>query len=139
MTEAGAGTAGHCEICGRDEGDPRLLQQCFGCDVTFHLNPSTSADGIDCGDAWVGEELGINYYCQRCIDRIQVEAMAQQDEDPALAQERRLLEAISGAAVPGAPPSPPSTANPTPPSSNEPPPRRPRRGPRRRYRRLDRP
>ena len=139
MTEGGAGPAGHCEICGRDESDPRLLQQCFGCDVTFHLEPSSGADGIDCGDAWVGEELGVYYYCQRCIDRMQSEALGQHGDDAALARERQLLQTTSGAEVPGAAPPPPATPEAAPPSSDGPPPRRSRRGPRRRYRRLDRP
>ena len=139
MTEAGAGPAGHCEICGRDEGDPRLLQQCFACGVTFHLEPSSSADGIDCGDAWVGEELGVHYYCQRCIDGMQDDALAHHGGDPALARERQLLQAISGGEIAGVPPPPPATPEPAGSSSDEPPPRPSRRGPRRRYRRLDRP
>ena len=138
MKEAGIGSAGRCDICGRDEGDPRLLQQCFACDVTFHLDPSSGADGIDCGDAWVGQELGIHYYCQRCIDRMQAETLAEHGGDAASARQRQLLQAISGGEPPDLPPLP-ATREPARPSSDEPPPRRPRRVPRRRYRRLDRP
>lgn len=137
MTEAGDGPAGRCEICGREESDPRLLQQCFGCGVTFHLNLGSGEDRIDCGDAWVGEELGVYYHCQRCIDQLQAEALAQHT-DPALARERQLLQTISGAELPGAAP-PPAAPAPAPPSADQPPPRRSRSGPRRRYRRLDRP
>lgn len=69
-TNAEANTKGHqCGICGQHESQARLLENCSECDVTFHLNPRNDVEGIDCGDAVIGPELGVYFFCQNCIDR----------------------------------------------------------------------
>lgn len=73
-------TANRCGIC-ELEADPILLQMCFRCDTNFHLNPYNTTDGIDCGDAVVGEEMGVYYYCGPCLVAMNEEmsiVMAQQ-------------------------------------------------------------
>jgi hypothetical protein len=115
-----------CTVCGQAEADPRLLQFCFECGNAFHLNPRTDVEGRDCGDAWIGESLGVEYYCQTCIDRMQAASLGQ--SDPSAARYAELLQAMT----PGAPalPVPRDTSRALPPK-----PERPRV--RRRYRRID--
>ena len=96
---------------------PSLLESCIGCGATFHLNPRNDVEGIDCGDAVLGPEFGVHFYCQNCIDRAGAEAGG--ERAPAEAQ-----------------PQPPLTPKP---GGDAPPPRQPRAAPPRRYRRIDRP
>jgi hypothetical protein len=120
-----------CSVCGRAEPDARLLQDCFECGNPFHLNPRTDIDGQDCGDAWIGETLGVEYYCQTCIDRLQAHAMGGQT-DPAGARYAELVQAMT----PGAPPLEMTQQHAiVPPRQLPPKPERPRT--RRRYRRID--
>lgn len=110
----------NCGICGL-VAEPTLLQACFRCDVTFHLNPYANVEGIDCGDAVIGLELGVYFYCTPCLGAMNDEAnafAAQQARE--LAIERR----------PGWTATPPLAV----------PPRRPAAAPRRRrFRRIDAP
>lgn len=120
MSEQSAeGKRDRCEVCGR-EGEAHLLQSCFECGADFHLNPRNDVDGIDCGDAWIGESLGVHFYCQRCIDGMDAETRGVQG-DPSYAQAGMM------------PPQPPSQAQ----GEQGPPPRRARPERRRRYRRID--
>jgi hypothetical protein len=130
MTAAFPISAG-CSICGLAEPDPRLLQACFECGNPFHLNPRADLEGRDCGDAWIGESLGIEYYCQTCIDRLQAESMGEQS-DPATARYSDLLQAMTPGAPPLAAPAQSSTSR-----ANELPPKPERPRVRRRYRRID--
>lgn len=120
-----------CSVCHQPEPDARLLQICLECGEPFHLNPRTDLDVRDCGDAWIGESLGVEYYCQPCIDRMQAYAM-RGDVDPAGARYAELVQAMT----PGAP----SIAVPRQPSrlrASELPPKPERPRLRRRYRRID--
>ncbi|MCC6236937.1 MAG: hypothetical protein IT299_05105 [Dehalococcoidia bacterium] len=123
-----------CSVCGQLEVDPRNVQQCFNCGNDFHLNPRNDVPGIDCGDAWIGESLGLEYYCQVCIDRLQAESM-QGAPDATTARHAEMMQAIAPS-YPGAP-SAPTLATPTPARRGEPPPKRERTRVRRRYRRID--
>ena len=87
-----------CAVCQQAEPDPRLLQSCFECGNPFHLNPRTDVPGIDCGDAWIGESLGVEYYCQTCIDLMQAHSMEPQP-DPTLSRYAAVVQAMT----PGAP------------------------------------
>ena len=130
-SESSAQTSAGCWICGLAESDPRLLQDCFECGNPFHLNPRADIEGRDCGDAWIGESLGVEYYCQTCIDRLQAESMGQH-VDPATARYAGLIQAMT--------PGGPALATPVPPArarASELPPRPLRPRTRRRYRRLD--
>jgi len=88
-----------CAICGLEEPDARLLARCFDCGATFHLNPRSDVEGIDCGDAWIGESLGIMTYCATCIARIQEETLAAEGANAAAARNREMMQAM----MPGAP------------------------------------
>ncbi len=118
------GKPNRCEICGREEPDARLLEACSECGVTFHLNPRSDVEGIDCGDAVIGPELGVYFFCQRCIER----AGGPAGGDPPSAGEQ------FAAPEPGGAPELPSA-----PGVEAPPPRASRAPGRRRYRRIDGP
>ncbi len=124
-----------CSVCGVAEGDPRNMQFCFECGEAFHLNPRNDQPGLDCGDAWIGESLGIEYFCQPCIDRLQAASMGGHSS-PQAARHSDLLQAIAPS-FPGSPPAPtlPTTIPPT--RRGEAPPKPDRTRVRRRYRRVD--
>ena len=122
----------NCGICGL-EAAPVLLQLCFRCDVSYHLNPYSNRDGIDCGDAIIGPELGVYYYCSPCLVAINDEVnvlIAQQTQETAI--ERR----PGRTAAPAAPPPSPPAAQPA--AAQAAAPARPGGSPqRRRFRRID--
>ena len=124
-----------CSVCGQLEVDLRNIQACFNCGNDFHLNPRNDLPGIDCGDAWIGESLGLEYFCQACIDRMQQEAM-HGAPDATTARHAEMMQAIAPG-FPGAPAAPTLAGAPTPPRQGEPPPKRERSRVRRRYRRID--
>lgn len=121
-----------CAICDALEPDATLLSDCFDCGAWFHLNPYSNRPGVDCGDAMLGDTLGVHFYCQRCIE---VREAVFADDDPRTRAEA-MIAALHGDAL-GMPP--PSPRTPAPPSPGAPPMagRAPRA--RRRYRRIDRP
>lgn len=125
-----------CGICGLD-AEPVLLQMCFRCDTQYHLNPYSNREGIDCGDAIIGPELGVYYYCAPCLVAINDEinaAVLQQTQE--MEMERR-----PGWTAPGVTPSvvfEPPAARPAPSEAPRPAPSRPTgAAPRRRFRRID--
>ncbi len=124
-----------CFVCGQLEADLRNIQQCFNCGNDFHLNPRNDLPGIDCGDAWIGESLGLEYYCQLCIDQMQRESM-HGAPDATTARHAEMMQAIAPS-YPGAPSAPMLDVSPTPSRHGEPPPKRERPRVRRRYRRID--
>lgn len=121
-------TCGICEL----EAEAVLLQMCFRCDVTYHLNPYSNVEGIDCGDAIIGPELGVYYYCAPCL-------VAINDEFNHLAAQE--AQAIEVQRRPGwtatPPPSHTPTASPPPPAPRAAVPRAAGTPPRRRFRRID--
>jgi hypothetical protein len=135
MTES---TVPLCDICGLVVDDARLIQQCFTCDRWFHLNPRQDVEGIDCGDAWLGPNLGVEYYCQVCIDEQQAEALDAHDGDARrLAQQQVMQMVTPGAMLPDSAPRR-RQARPAADARTPTPPPKPVREPRRRrYRRLD--
>jgi hypothetical protein len=121
--------AARCAICGEPEPNVALLSDCFDCGAWFHLNPYSDRPGIDCGDAVLGETLGVHFYCLRCIELRNATAPGM---DPARARAEAMIAALHGDALgfPAAPPAPPVPQAPAAPRG---------RAPRRRYRRIDRP
>jgi hypothetical protein len=119
-----------CGICGV-EAEPVLLQMCFRCDVQYHLNPYSNREGIDCGDAIIGPELGVYYYCAPCLVAIndEVNALVLQ-QTQAMEQERRPGWVAPGFSSPAVEPASPPPARPAPPRPAGSPPRR-------RFRRIE--
>jgi hypothetical protein len=111
---------------------------CFECGRTFHLNPRSDVEGIDCGDAWIGESLGVTTYCSKCIERLQQQALAEEGANAELARGRGMMEALT----PGLPPMPATSPPPSAPPreaarAHESLPPRSKRVTGRRYRRID--
>jgi hypothetical protein len=111
-----------CSVCGDLESDPELLSDCYSCGERFHLNPYSNREEKDCGDAWIGPSLGVEFHCQRCIEQ---GGSTSPDAGPVSQVEAMMREPAGGSPRPPTPP--PGT----------PPARRQRGTPRRRYRRLD--
>ncbi len=95
-----------CGICALVAA-PGLLQACFRCDVRFHLNPYAHVAGIDCGDAVLGPEAGVVYYCAPCLEAINDEVLA---AEAASAQARNIERR------PGWRAAPPTSTSPTQPT-----------------------
>ena len=142
-----------CAVCGDSVTDPGLLSECLACGSTFHLNPRSDVAGIDCGDVWSGdpEAPALQFYCQRCIDRMQAAAIAQSVQVapegvppappgmPALppGAPPEVLAAMAGWQTPPALAGDPTPSPLDPPSGAQPPLLQPRPRRRRRFRRID--
>ncbi len=124
-----------CSVCGEHSPDPRLLSECVNCARPFHLNPYNSGDHLDCGDAMLGQSMGVEFWCNPCLTGREEAERAAGLDDP-----RAVLDRLSGVdqlfqPLPPVPTPPHPTAAPEP---APPPPRRKRRpAERRRYRRID--
>ena len=127
-----------CGICSL-EADILLLQSCFRCDTTYHLNPSSKDPGIDCGDALIGPELGVYYYCNPCLTAINDEEIALTAQQAQLQMQASSIQRTPGWTMPGlAAPGAPEPAAPPPVRASTPPqPRTAGATPRRRFRRID--
>lgn len=114
-----------CSVCEAVESDPALLSDCYSCGRRFHLNPYSNREEQDCGDAWIGETLGVEFHCGRCIES----GVARPPGD----------EATMGgpASLPTPQTTPPAAPLTDASAADAPPARRPRRASSRRYRRLD--
>lgn len=127
-----------CGICGL-AAEPVLLQMCFRCDTLYHLNPYSNVAGIDCGDAIIGTELGLYYYCSPCIVAINEELneLVLQESQQREAQQRQPGWRATPAAdaAPSEAPAPSSAPASATPSAA--PPRAAGSPPRRRFRRID--
>lgn len=134
-----------CVICGETAEDEKLVSECMGCSRVFHLNPYSSGDHKDCGDALIGPTQGVEFWCQICIDELNAD-LTQNPPDP-----RAMLDQLAapggalvmsdrtpstGTPAPSETASNPSSATRTG-SSAPPPARRGRTQPRKRYRRID--
>ncbi|MDA1241504.1 MAG: hypothetical protein O2798_11790 [Chloroflexi bacterium] len=81
-----------CSVCGESVDDPSLISECMRCGRGFHLRRRMDRPGIDCGDAVVGDTLGIETFCRPCIDRIEEEATAGMTrEERALTMARMMM------------------------------------------------
>jgi hypothetical protein len=54
-----------CGVCNEVEETP--LVECLECGIMFHLNPRTDRPGRDCGDAILGDSMGVEMICNNCI------------------------------------------------------------------------
>lgn len=122
-----------CGICG-DADDPAPVVQCIQCLTPFHLNLRKDRPGRDCGDAVLGESMGVEMICNNCIERQRAGA------DPSRDLLTMFAAMSEGRLVPPAV-TPSQTAQPPAPSPRPPgPASKPadEDRPRRRFRRIDR-
>lgn len=127
MTADAPGT--RCAVCLAMEPDAARISVCYDCGEPFHLNPYSNREGIDCGDAVLGENQGLYLFCRRCLEAEEAAAARPADADPGRARAEAMMAALHGAALP--PPVPPPAA--PPPATGI----RAARRTRRRYRRID--
>ena len=119
--------SGQCHVCGDATDDLRLVSECLNCTETFHLNPYSTGEHRDCGDAMIGPSGGVEFWCNPCLGQLEEDERAAGGDDP-----RATLDRLAGVHQ-LRPPRPPRPAA----SDSTPPPRRGRSNVRRRYRRID--
>lgn len=55
-----------CGVCNEVEETP--LVECIQCSIKFHLTLFKDRPGKDCGDAILGESMGVEMLCNNCIE-----------------------------------------------------------------------
>ncbi len=97
-----------CAVCGEEAESAAWLSECFNCGRAFHLNPYQNRPGRDCGDALLGETLGVESYCADCLEAERRAAEAALGPDRARAE--RMVHSLFGEELPLPPPTPPAPA-----------------------------
>ena len=125
-----------CGICG-DIDDPSPVVQCIQCLTPFHLRLRSDLPGKDCGDAILGESMGLEMICNNCID------LQRAGDDPGANMLSMFAAMSEGRLVPPASPPRPQPQQVTPPLGVPQPPAPTSKPddddrPRRRFRRIDR-
>ena len=100
-----------CAVCGEQAESAEWLSECFNCGRVFHLNPYSGPrgeGGKDCGDAVLGESLGVESYCGDCIEAERRAAEAALGPERARAE--AMVHSLYGDELPLPPPSAPPPA-----------------------------
>ena len=122
-----------CHVCGDTAEDEKLISECFSCGRPFHLNPYSSGDHRDCGDAMIGPNTGVEFWCNPCLS-----ALEEAERDAGMHDPRAIFERLtSGDQLMSPPRTAPPESQPRPAIPDAPPARRGRTTPPRRYRRID--
>ena len=61
-----------CHVCSSSVAQHSLAEQCFMCSNYFCLNPYNSDEFRDCGDAIIGPSMGVEYWCEPCLEKLNV-------------------------------------------------------------------
>ena len=61
-----------CYVCSTLVEQNSLAEQCIVCSNYFCLNPYNSDEFRDCGDAIIGPSMGIEYWCEPCLEKLNV-------------------------------------------------------------------
>ena len=57
-----------CHLCDQPMGEHETAD-CYVCGKLFHLQMIETADGPDCGDVWIDDEvLALQFACRDCIE-----------------------------------------------------------------------
>ena len=59
-----------CYVCSTLVEQNSLAEQCIVCSNYFCLNPYNSDEFRDCGDAIIGPSMGIEYWCEPCLEKL---------------------------------------------------------------------
>ena len=101
-----------CHLCDQPMGEHETAD-CYVCGKLFHLQMIETADGPDCGDVWIDDEvLALQFACRDCI-----EARAGGPPPSPEAQAVQTAEQQIAAALQASPDPPPSRE---PPAANGP-------------------
>ncbi len=62
------GSAWPCAVCG-EPAAPDSRTDCYRCGEFFHLRLTITADGPDCGDVWIDDEvMALQFACRNCLE-----------------------------------------------------------------------
>ena len=61
-----------CHVCSSSVAQHSLAEQCIMCSNYFCLNPYNSDEFRDCGDAIIGPSMGVEYWCEPCLEKLNV-------------------------------------------------------------------
>ena len=61
-----------CHVCSSSVARHSLAEQCIMCSNYFCLNPYNSDEFRDCGDAIIGPSMGVEYWCEPCLEKLNV-------------------------------------------------------------------
>ena len=59
-----------CHVCSSLVEKYSLAEQCIACSNYFCLNPYNSQEFRDCGDAIIGPSMGVEYWCEPCLEKL---------------------------------------------------------------------
>ena len=59
-----------CHVCSSSVEQHSLAEQCIMCSNYFCLNPYNSDEFRDCGDAIIGPSMGVEYWCEPCLEKL---------------------------------------------------------------------
>ncbi|MBG92718.1 MAG: hypothetical protein CL792_01905 [Chloroflexi bacterium] len=59
-----------CHVCSSLVEQNSLAEQCIVCSNYFCLNPYNSDEFRDCGDAIIGPSMGVEYWCEPCLEKL---------------------------------------------------------------------
>lgn len=95
MTQA----APACQICDEPLGEHETAD-CYLCGKLFHLQMLQTADGPDCGDVWIDDEvLALQFACSNCLEA-HAAGQAPSPEAAAISQfEQQIAAALQGRAA----------------------------------------
>ena len=88
-----------CQICDEPLGEHETAD-CYLCGKLFHLQMLQTADGPDCGDVWIDDEvLALQFACRNCLEA-HAAGQALSPEAAAVAQfEQQIAAALQGGAA----------------------------------------
>ena len=88
-----------CQICDEPLGEHETAD-CYLCGKLFHLQMLQTADGPDCGDVWIDDEvLALQFACRNCLEA-HAAGQAPSPEAAAISQfERQIAAALQGRAA----------------------------------------
>ncbi len=91
-----------CVVCG-DPAVPDGRSDCYICGEYFHLRLTTTAEGPDCGDVWIDDEvMALQFACRRCLDERMNPQAADSNHEPEevpQTETRRVRRAAPGASA----------------------------------------
>ena len=91
-----------CVVCG-ELAAPDARSDCYRCGDYFHLRLTTTAEGPDCGDVWIDDEvMALQFACRNCLDGREAEASDAPDDQPSVGAETprpRAWRASAGASA----------------------------------------
>ncbi len=88
-----------CVVCG-EPATPEARSDCYRCGEYFHLRLTTTAEGPDCGDVWIDDEvMALQFACRTCLNQ-QLGEPEQSAQEPSTSESAVSEPNVSESAVP---------------------------------------